>query len=443
MDISASTTNEYDLALRARAGDREAVTRLVEKTRARLFALAYAELRHYEDANDAVANGLLQICRHIQNLREPERVVAWMQSIVRNEAHRLRRGHTETPLLSLEARDEPTDSRGPLLLRLDIERALRQIPVPQAEALRRFYLADLPISAIAAEMDASEGAVKMWLYRGRRSLRTEMEGYEPMAAMKQDTATAPTRSAAILHHDLEPELRQRIKAALYQAGYTTRFLTPSDIGELGSIEPGPWDRLKNESAIVLVEPFGERSVFEYILMLRASGETADIPIAIVTDTFRPDPLCALAFHTLGVAGLASRDAPESLDHLFRWNARNDIKTRIILFADDEARRAGQEKIGTEHLLLALLREKSIVSWLQDKGSVTVDTLREAVRLRMERLPEYTYHLWRTLTVPAETAFKLAREESRDQDFAVEDLLRGLIREPDGLAGQVLRAQGLS
>src|SRR2546426_7529330 len=89
MDIEAS---EYELALRAREGDREALAELVERTRLRLFALAYAELRHYDDAHDAVAAALLQICRHITEVREPEKVRAWMQSIVRNEVHRLRRG---------------------------------------------------------------------------------------------------------------------------------------------------------------------------------------------------------------------------------------------------------------------------------------------------------------------------------------------------------------
>src|SRR5262245_4283645 len=83
---------EYELALLARDGDRQALASLVERTRLRLFALAYAELRHYEDAQDAVAAALVQICLHVTDLREPERIRAWMQSVVRNEVRRLRRG---------------------------------------------------------------------------------------------------------------------------------------------------------------------------------------------------------------------------------------------------------------------------------------------------------------------------------------------------------------
>src|SRR5689334_6700551 len=82
---------EYALALRACRGDRAAVAELADRVRSRLFALAYAELRHYDDAHDAVAAALLQVCLHVHEVREPQRVVGWMQSIVRNEARRIRR----------------------------------------------------------------------------------------------------------------------------------------------------------------------------------------------------------------------------------------------------------------------------------------------------------------------------------------------------------------
>src|SRR5437016_11438736 len=83
---------EYRLALRARDGDGEALAELVERTRLRLFALAYSELSHHEDAQDALASAVLKICQHIGELREPGSIRAWMRMIVRHEAHALRRG---------------------------------------------------------------------------------------------------------------------------------------------------------------------------------------------------------------------------------------------------------------------------------------------------------------------------------------------------------------
>ncbi|MES2460397.1 MAG: Clp protease N-terminal domain-containing protein, partial [Armatimonadota bacterium] len=147
-----------------------------------------------------------------------------------------------------------------------------------------------------------------------------------------------------------------------------------------------------------------------------------------------DPLSALAFHTLGVAGLASRDAPESLDHLFQWSGGSGMRQNanaVILFADDEARRAGQEKIGTEHLLLGLLRDEEVSRILQEGLKVPPEKLAEAIRSRMERLPEYGSHLWRTLTEPAETARRLARAEAGDSSLRAADLLLGLVREREG------------
>src|SRR5262245_35525631 len=87
-----SEPDEYTLSLRAREGDREALAELVERARLRLFAIAYAELRHYEDAQDAVAAAFVQICLHVRELRDPARVQAWMNSIVRSQAAMLRRG---------------------------------------------------------------------------------------------------------------------------------------------------------------------------------------------------------------------------------------------------------------------------------------------------------------------------------------------------------------
>src|SRR4051812_5165294 len=150
--------DEYELALRAREGDRQALAALVERTRQRLFALAYAELRHYEDAQDAVAAALFQICRHVAELREPKRVREWMHTIVRNEVRRLRRGRPST--LPLEDADAAMYDDRLSLLSLDIDRALRQLPGDHAAASRLFYLEELPIAEIARRLDRPEGTVK-------------------------------------------------------------------------------------------------------------------------------------------------------------------------------------------------------------------------------------------------------------------------------------------
>ena len=176
--------DEAELARRAREGDREALAELVERARLPLFALAYAELRHYEDAQDAVAAALLQICLHVGELREPERARQWMYRITRNEARLILRRRAGAPL-RLEAEDDDrhagfqqraaAPSADASLLRLDIERALRQLPREEARAVALFYLAGLSVRDIAARLGRPEGTIKRWLHGGRQRLASEME----------------------------------------------------------------------------------------------------------------------------------------------------------------------------------------------------------------------------------------------------------------------------
>jgi RNA polymerase sigma-70 factor (ECF subfamily) len=181
---------ECELARRARDGDREALAQLVEQERPALFTLAYAHLRHHEDAQDVLASALLQICRHIEELREPRRVRAWMQMVLRNEARQcLRRpvlglaavqveeltGRSAGDLTAGMSSSDPASS----LVRLDIRRALRRLPWGEARAVSLFYLGGLPIRDIARHMGRPEGTIKRWLHLGRQHLATELDGYGP------------------------------------------------------------------------------------------------------------------------------------------------------------------------------------------------------------------------------------------------------------------------
>src|SRR6266852_8341743 len=226
-------TSEYELALRAREGNREALAELVERTRLRLFALAYAELRHYEDAQDAVGSALLQICRHVRELREPEHVRAWMQSIVRHEVYRLRR-RAGASLVRLEDAPEPVDGAEPSLLRLDIERALRRLPGDQARAIQMYYLDELSTREIGRRLGRAEGTITSWLHRGRRNLAAQMEDYAPMTPSPTDPTreAEPLRAAALIHTDLDPALIRQVTEALQAGGYSPKIVTPGDLPRL-------------------------------------------------------------------------------------------------------------------------------------------------------------------------------------------------------------------
>jgi RNA polymerase sigma factor (sigma-70 family) len=436
--------NEYELALRARDGDREALAALAERTRLRLFALAYAELRHYEDAQDAVASALLRICLHIRELRQPERIWGWMQRILLNEAHRLRRG-PDRLAESLEETELPEESPSTSLLRLDIQRALRRLPRDQAQAIRLFYLEDLSVREIAGLMQRAEGTVTSWLHRARQHLAAQMEAYAPMNPTPDVSAEpAAPRSAAVLHTDLEPELLRQVVDALQAAGYRPEVITPGEPSALiGAV--------RKRQLIVLDEWIGGRSALELLLTLRADAETSAIPVCLLCSA--PSGFTATAYSTAGADHLVRKEEPGEIARLaegapkapswWRWftaRARNAVH-----YANEEARRLGHRSVEPEHLLLGLTREDNLGSGILLRLHVSLEALRTAIEQPGEPSQEVVEGEV-ALAPRGKRMLDLAYAEAfalRHNYIGCEHLLLGLLREGEGLAAKVLAEQGVT
>jgi RNA polymerase sigma factor (sigma-70 family) len=462
--------NEYELALRARDGDREALAELVERTRLRLFALAYAELRHYEDAQDAVAAALLQICLHVGELRQPERLRAWMQTIVRNEVRRLRRGGGG-PMMSLEEAERQPEAAKPLLLRLDIERALQRLPADQANVIRLFYLDHLSAREIAERLGRTKGTITGWLHRGRQRLANELEEYAPMkrrealkllaatpalattleegAAMTPEAKepppqTAPPSPVAIVQTDLELALLQKAAEALQAGGHTVTVITPADLAPLT-------DTLKPFQVLVLDEWIKGRSALELVMHLKASLETRGIPTCMLCAA--PSDFTVSAYFTAGVGRLVDKTKPADFAKLSApfekptssmWARFTERARRVVFFAQEEAARLGENYVGTEHLLLGLVRETDNVAVrILDRMGISVEQVRSDVE---EQVTRGSGNLGQDmqLTPRAKRVVDLSAEEARllkNDYIGTEHLLLGLIGEEGGLAGKVLRELG--
>jgi RNA polymerase sigma factor (sigma-70 family) len=445
-------TSEYDLALRAREGDREALAELVERTRLRLFALAYAELRHYEDAQDAVAAALLQICRHVKELREPERVRAWMQSIVRHEVHRLRRGASAS-LVPLEVAPEPLDGAQPSLLRLDIARALRQLPGDQARAIQMYYLDELSVREIGQRLGRAEGTITSWLHRGRRNLAAQMEDYAPMTPSPTDTTRAaePSRTAALIHNGLDPALIQQVMEALQAGGYAPQIVTPGELPRL-------LESLSEYEYLVLDETIGGRSALELLINMRANPETRLIPVCVLCSQLLE--FTASAYFCVGADRLVRKEDAHTMAALGepitrntdgwkrlydRWRHLTERTRRVLFYAREEAARRGEEYVGTEHLLLGLIRESDSAGArvLTERLGVSLERIRNEVEQQATNRPIQVMEQFE-LTPRARRALELAEEEAQRLDhnyLSTEHLLLGLIREGEGLAAKVLTELG--
>ncbi len=120
--------------------------------------------------------------------------------------------------------------------------------------------------------------------------------------------------------------------------------------------------------------------------------------------------------------------------------------KVLYLAQDEARRLGHPAVGTEHLLLGLLREgEGIAARALQALGVDLDKVRKEVEKIVA--PGEARMIGEVgLTPRAKKVLELAQEEGRRQGVSyvgTEHILLGLIREGEGVAARILLAQGLS
>jgi ATP-dependent Clp protease ATP-binding subunit ClpC len=129
-----------------------------------------------------------------------------------------------------------------------------------------------------------------------------------------------------------------------------------------------------------------------------------------------------------------------------FNRFTERARKVIILAKEEARRFNHDYIGTEHILLGLVREgEGVAAAVLQKLGVSL----EKIRLEIEKLvqPGPTTQIIGDIpfTPRAKKALELAAEEARSLGhnyIGTEHLLLGLIREGEGMASQVLLNMGL-
>ncbi len=127
-----------------------------------------------------------------------------------------------------------------------------------------------------------------------------------------------------------------------------------------------------------------------------------------------------------------------------WHQFTERARHVIFFAQEEARRMGESYMGTEHLLLGLVRENDNAAMqVLDRVGVSVAQVRAETRRQVARgdcqLTPGIQLAPRTKYV-IDLALREARE-LKNSYVGTEHLLLGLLREGEGLAGRVLHSLG--
>jgi hypothetical protein len=125
----------------------------------------------------------------------------------------------------------------------------------------------------------------------------------------------------------------------------------------------------------------------------------------------------------------------------------DPAKRVLALAQDEAMRLDHNYIGTEHLLMGLLRDpKTIAGRVLDAFGVTLDKARAAVGMIVPRGDAPTTPSELTLSPRTKRVLELASEEARGlghDEVTAAHLLLALVREGQGIACGIIESLGVS
>ena len=194
---ASDTRDDVALARDLIAGDPGAFDRFVEVFRSKIFHYAQMVCGQREDAEEVTQDTLFKVFSNFGQLREPERVKAWVFRIARNECLMRKRKSVFAPTQELSLDDflphqDQDDGR-----RLEIadwsalpddqalRGELRSVVYAAIEKLPEIYRAvmtlrdieELSTEETADALDISVEAVKTRLHRARLAVRQKLEEY--------------------------------------------------------------------------------------------------------------------------------------------------------------------------------------------------------------------------------------------------------------------------
>jgi RNA polymerase sigma-70 factor (ECF subfamily) len=194
---ATDSTVEAALARDLMAGKPEAFDRFVSHFRSKIFSYAQLICGSREDAEEVTQDTLMKVFDNFDQLREPERVKAWVFRIARNGCLMKRRRSVFAPTQELSIEDFlpkagqdggrrleiadwsalPDDQvlRGEL--RKVIEEAIQRLPDIYRAVITLRDIEELSTEETAQVLDVTHEVVKTRLHRARLAVRQKVDDY--------------------------------------------------------------------------------------------------------------------------------------------------------------------------------------------------------------------------------------------------------------------------
>ena len=168
---------DEELALRAAQGDATAFGDLCQANRAVLLRTAQHLVKDASTAEDLLQEALLECYVNISELREPDRIIAWIRGVIRNRCYNHLRRNRSTPFPITRFEREPARASS-ALDRLEsaeeheyLRQALGRLSEKNRRATELFYLHEKSVKEVSYLLGISVGAARVRLSRSRVLLK--------------------------------------------------------------------------------------------------------------------------------------------------------------------------------------------------------------------------------------------------------------------------------
>lgn len=192
------------LAEAAQRGEKRAFLEIVVRHQAMVYGIAFSILGDFAASEDAAQEAFLTAWRKIHDLRDADRLKAWLGQIARTSAHRYQRnrrggGPVEEWIDQTDPAPQPDEAAASEEEAALVREALAKLPESFRLPLILYYCDGQSVKRVAETLELSEDAVKQRLARGRGMMRDRMSGLiETVLTRAQPTAAFTMMIAAAI-----------------------------------------------------------------------------------------------------------------------------------------------------------------------------------------------------------------------------------------------------
>jgi RNA polymerase sigma-70 factor, ECF subfamily len=173
----------------ARRGDQGAFAELVRETHRSVYGLVYRLVGSHDDAADVMQETYLRVWRGLRSFRGDAAFGTWVYRVAANAAmsHLKKRSRDPEPVdpSDIVPFERPVIEPDQPLEAEALERALQKLPQAMRTVVVMKDMYGFTLEEIAKQVGATEGAVKVRLFRARRRIAELMYGNEVVVPMKR------------------------------------------------------------------------------------------------------------------------------------------------------------------------------------------------------------------------------------------------------------------